>query len=335
MSDMTITHTHADGTLLDGDPRPHHGILKAHGWRWSRNLGAWYVPQSRDRAAKRHKITPAVAELEAAGFTVTIDVDDAHRPAAERIADQRQRSADRADRLDGRADRRHAESAARYATARTVADGIPLGQPVMPDHYSYRSDVNRRAKMHRNFERSFELADEARAAERSARIARRSAEGKTVGETRRKIDELEAEVRRIDRELGARKAAHDAVCGEFGYREVWDVEVCVQCGMEIRDDMTDERKAQLERNRANLTDELGHWRGHLADLEAAGRKVWGPDDFKAGDVVNRGQVSHARIVRVNKKSLTVEHRYNDGRAIFYEGHTGRLGYDKVRNLEAA
>ena len=47
---LTITHTAAEGTLIEGTSRADgtNHILKACGWRWSRNLGAWYVPASRD-----------------------------------------------------------------------------------------------------------------------------------------------------------------------------------------------------------------------------------------------------------------------------------------------
>jgi len=51
MSALTITHTHADGTLIDGTTKGDGtaGILKARGWRWWRDRGTWYVPRSRDR----------------------------------------------------------------------------------------------------------------------------------------------------------------------------------------------------------------------------------------------------------------------------------------------
>lgn len=65
MADLTITHTHADGTLLEGDPRPHHAALKTLGvgWRWSRNLGCWYIRGSRDRDAHRGQIGETVKAM--------------------------------------------------------------------------------------------------------------------------------------------------------------------------------------------------------------------------------------------------------------------------------
>jgi hypothetical protein len=62
----------------------------------------------------------------------------------------------RVERRDRAAARLRAYGERRVAAGRAVADMIPLGQPMMPDHYSYRSDVNRRAKMRANFEKGFE-----------------------------------------------------------------------------------------------------------------------------------------------------------------------------------
>jgi hypothetical protein len=62
----------------------------------------------------------------------------------------------RAERRDRAAARLREYGERRVAAGRQVADMIPLGQPMMPDHYSYRSDVNRRAKMARNFDKGYE-----------------------------------------------------------------------------------------------------------------------------------------------------------------------------------
>ena len=78
MSALTITHTHAEGTLIDGTSRGDGSaeVLKAQRWRWSRNLGSWYIPQSRDRRAKLPQINATATALRAAGFTVELDIDD-------------------------------------------------------------------------------------------------------------------------------------------------------------------------------------------------------------------------------------------------------------------
>src|SRR5690606_2120725 len=75
---LTITHTREGGTLIDGTERGDgtNVVLKAHRWRFSRNLGTWYVPQSRDRAAKVRTIETTAAALRDAGYDVEVTIDD-------------------------------------------------------------------------------------------------------------------------------------------------------------------------------------------------------------------------------------------------------------------
>mgnify|MGYP001793418424 CR=1 FL=1 len=65
-----ITHSREAGTLIEGTAKGDGSniILKASGWCWSRNLGTWYVPNSRDRGARGHIINGTAEQLRAAGF---------------------------------------------------------------------------------------------------------------------------------------------------------------------------------------------------------------------------------------------------------------------------
>jgi len=73
----------------------------------------------------------------------------------------RERREARAERLRGWADKRDQKADSAYAAAKATSDMIPFGQPMLVDHYSYRGDRNRRSRMSRNFERSFEHRDKA------------------------------------------------------------------------------------------------------------------------------------------------------------------------------
>jgi Domain of unknown function (DUF3560) len=64
--------------------------------------------------------------------------------------ERRQRYLDRAEMLDR-------ASAAAYRAARTMADVIPFGQPILVGHHSEQRDRNYRAKIHRKFGQAFEL----------------------------------------------------------------------------------------------------------------------------------------------------------------------------------
>jgi ribosome-binding protein aMBF1 (putative translation factor) len=173
-----------------------------------------------------------------------------------------------------------------------MASVIPLGQPMMPDHYSYRRDVNYRAKIGRTYDRAIETGREAEEAGRAARVAlAEQAHREGAPATLRRIERLEAEDRDIGRRLDGAEGEH----------------------------------AERLTNRAfELHDELTFWRAHLASLEAAGVKLWGPGDFTKGDRVN----GSATVVRVNAKTLTVMHD-----CFAYAGHTNPMPYDKVRSVE--
>lgn len=295
---ITISHTHADGTIVYGDVRPHHGIVKALGFRWSRNIGdggAWYVPRSRDTDAGP-KVERAAAALREVGFAVVVEVDNTRRGAADREHDHRERASARAGGLDAKADRLAAASDARYEAAHAIADMIPLGQPVLVGHHSERRHRRDLARMESGFQASFELATEAQETARRADASRgRVAHRESAPATIRRIDRLETERRGIERRLGdARRGGHAA----------WE--------------------AQLLGRLATVDDDLAFWREHLAKLEADGLHVWGPDDFRAGDRVNES----ATVVRVNRRTLTVRHDVWGP-----DGHTSPLPYDKVRSVQ--
>ena len=86
---LTITHSAAEGTLIEGTSKGDgsNAVLKTNRWRWSRNLGSWFIPQSRDRQAKRGQIQATVAGLREAGFEVAVEIDDHLRSATETEAE--------------------------------------------------------------------------------------------------------------------------------------------------------------------------------------------------------------------------------------------------------
>jgi hypothetical protein len=83
MADITITHTHEAGTLVEGSRRGDgvYEVLHAlHGhWRPFRSLGCLGLLNTRDRAAKRWMIDGAAEALRKAGHVVTVEIDDSQR----------------------------------------------------------------------------------------------------------------------------------------------------------------------------------------------------------------------------------------------------------------
>lgn len=109
-----------------------------------------------------------------------------------------------------------------------------------------------------------------------------------VAEALRRIDKLEAVFRRISRSLRR----------------------CVP-GSPLSQD--------LSRQRAEVGEQLEHWRGVVLQAEAEGVKVWSRRDFVRGDFVRYRGVWY-EVLRVNAKSVTVPHtRYAAGRDVVRAG----------------
>lgn len=196
---LTITHTPTDGTLIDGTSRGDGSaeILKAARWRWSRNLGAWYVPRSRDAAPKRALIEETAAKLREDGFDVDVEIDDSWRPAADVEADRRTRLEGRATALASKADRLADAEDLADQRAHELSEQMPLGQPILIGHHSegamrtaYGRIQTANAKAHEAYAKAKEAARRAEVAESSTHAA----EAPTTVANR--IDRLGAEIRR-------------------------------------------------------------------------------------------------------------------------------------------
>lgn len=130
MSDLTITHTRADGTLLHGSAKGdgvYQVIRAVHGhWRPFRSLGCLGLVQTRDKPARRPVIDATAAALREAGHTVTVEVDDTTpgRDFATAEAGRYDRAAGRASRHPPRCGSRGAPAAGTTVSARTRRSGL-------------------------------------------------------------------------------------------------------------------------------------------------------------------------------------------------------------------
>lgn len=198
-----VEHT-ADGTLVRGTSRSDREIaevLKTNGFRWSRNLDAWYLPRTWGEATRAQRVKALQATLREE-VEVLVDLDQPRRSAAERAAERRERAEQRAERMDARAEAAAARAAAADAERRRIQDAIPFGQPVLVGHHSQRRHERALDRMERNLYRAAEeseRAEDARAAADRARKVAAGAESKvTIGN---RIERNEAEARRIRRRL--------------------------------------------------------------------------------------------------------------------------------------
>src|SRR6266542_230536 len=266
---VTVSHSHAEGTLVQGDTRPYAQLLGRDGLRlrWSRALGCWYLPHSRDKNADRGLLDRIAAALTDAGATVEVQVDDTPRSAAEREADRHERLEGRRERLTDRADRLGGQAGTAYERGHEMLDAIPLGQPVLTDHYSAGRDRNYRERARRTVDRAFALAEEAETAAERAESSRAAEAHRTSGPaTMRRIDTLDADRRRLQR----------GIEGRVAYTDEGPALV----------PPTEAEASRLRGLLAQVDDDLAFWRAHLERLKASGQFAqYGPADFAKGDRV--------------------------------------------------
>lgn len=312
---IEITHTRADGTLLYGS-RKGDGvweIVQNYRFTWGRSLpGVLFVRRSRDRQADRWSIRGAAEALRAAGWAVTIAIDeDTRRTFAEAEAERVERAEERAERYSEYAGNAAARSQAGYDAAHRISDGIPMGQPILVGHHSQRRAERDVARMHAGMQKGWDEAKKsAYFADRAKASGAYEAFRKEPGRTLRRIEKLEADQRWLERELAKENSAD------------W--------------------QAELNRRMAEALEQLEFWRHVVAEAERAGFKVWAKADFAKGDFA-LWKGTWYQVLRVNPKTVTVPHIHLgvgvrvvrpplEGR---YVGMTHTLPYIELRGRRSA
>ena len=325
---ITITHTHADGTLIEGSRKGDgvYEILKGlrGNWRYFPSLRQIGLGQSRDRAAKTWDINQAAEALRNAGHEVTVSIDDTiTRSFAEAEAERYERAENRADYHAEHAGKAAAASDAAWQAEHGILDMIPVGQPILVGHHSerrHRRDLDRAENLRRRgmaeAERSEYHSDRAETAERFQ--ARRE----SVPTTLRRIEKLETERRSYQR----------AVDGEPDSRTLRNRET--DAYVPAHGKYLERVKTELER----LDEELAYWREHVARRQAEGVKVWSAADFAKGDFVHVFG-TYYEVLRVNAKSVTIPAMISDGpvvtRANSRLSWTDTIPYHKVKGRKSA
>ncbi|THA53267.1 DUF3560 domain-containing protein [Streptomyces sp. A1136] len=282
---IVLRHTRAGGSLAEGTARGDGSaeILRGRRFRWSRNLGCWYLPHSRDKAADRFTLNALAEALREAGHAVHVTVrEDIARTFGEAEAEREERAADRAARFSDRADRAADASKAALAEARRIGSAIPFGQPILVGHHSekrHRRDLDR---IDSNMRKGIDEGNRAdHWAGRADAAAHYEQHRKDPGRTLRRLKELEATLRGLEKLLA----------GEPAFGSSWDIS-------------KPENVAELTRRHAETADEMAHWREIIAKAEADGVKLWSRADFVKGDYA-RSRGRWYEVLRVNGSSLTV------------------------------
>lgn len=275
-----VTHS-PDSTVITDTSREDRdlaAIVKAAGFRWSRDLGAWYLPRTWSQSTRLGRVLQISQQLP---DQITIEVShQPRRPAAEREAETRERAAARAIRLDERADRSDQVAIDADRARRRIQDGIPLGQPILSGHHSearHRSDID---KMDRNMRRSIDAdqaADNARAgADRARAVAAGRESVVTIGN---RIERLTAEIRHLER---CRDGSGLALHGEDTPAQ-------------------GAHRTRLQASIDDLSDQLAH---NQTKLTAAGGIPHSKATVSPGDLV-RVRGTWYPVVRANTKTVSI------------------------------
>lgn len=267
MSEFTITHTYADGTLLDGTTRedgrkgsPVRAALDAQ--RWKRSFGMWGLLGSPGHPAREWVITQTAQALRALGHTVNVTIDNTPRDMAEAETERAHQAQARSEAIAAKAERRRAEAAGRERAAREVLDHIPPGQPFLTDHHSYASDRARRERAWNNQDRAAELERDATRLQERADIA-----GKHMQHRYNPIT-VANRIQRLRADLNKRS---------------------------LREDY-----------RTDLQNQLAYWTKIRAGQIERGEAVdYTPDMLRRGDWVQLRRNDWYEIERVNKKTVSV------------------------------
>lgn len=300
-ADLVLSYDIDAGVLVCGATRKWKDAIKAttvgrKRFRFSKRLPddcAWYIPGSRGKPLERAALEQAATELRGTGPEgPTVQVKHTERrlgtgPSfAEREGERASRAAERIERHEGRASRLEAKAADQFSQSRRAVQGIPAGQPILVGHHSearHRRDV---AKAQRKGFQGLETGREAkRAAGKAATAASREAKRTDSDATQRRIGRLEAELRKVKRNLYGHPGKGTTLRTEAAQGDY---------------------KRKLKDMERDLTEKIAYWAEQLDEQLGAGTaREWGPADFTVGGIVY-GRHGWAVIKRVNKKSLSVD-----------------------------
>lgn len=313
---IRITHSQADGTLLDGSSKGD-GVLeivKRHGFRWFPSIRAIGIRGSRDHLARERDINAAAAALRAAGHEVEVIIDNTPRDRATVLADQAERLDDRYDALAAKAQRRAGEAAAALDRADQISQRWEGGQPIIMGHHSTRKALRDREKMHAAQQRGMahqRTAEEV--ARRAAAVGSAAAYSERPGVTARRIAKHESRQRVIERDLaGYTRNYRD------GNGKVF---------------MADEHEPAEGRYRERLLEELADIEAKLAydrqllakAVEEGRHVVHSKDTLHVGDRVTWG-LGWYEVAKVNRTTVRVNHENDPSRGGF------NLAMNQIRKL---
>lgn len=168
MSTITIDVSGA-GAVMHGTDRDDNDLLRPIGWRWSFRMKCLYLARSLRPETVNWKVEQTIKALAPRDVDVVGEGD--RENDEERVERLHERDKELVGVHEARAERAAAEAGARFDKARELGDMIPMGQPILVDHYSAPRHRSHLRKIDTNMRKGVEAHREAQAEESKARSA--------------------------------------------------------------------------------------------------------------------------------------------------------------------
>jgi hypothetical protein len=233
------------------------------------------------------------AALEAADFDVEVAIDNTFRSTAEAEADRAARQEARVEALTAKAERKAAADDAAWAAHQRACEALPPGgEPIHVGHHSERRHRNAIDKAHSSMRKSIDATKEAERAEARAEAAAKTTAVRYSPVTvQNRIDKLQAEQRRDQRELDG----YRRVIARSGTHEYVD-ESPPAAG---------HRRDTLVERMAQRADQITYWKDIYATLQAQGVATsYSRETIAKGDRIKR-RGEWYEVERVNAKSVSI------------------------------
>jgi hypothetical protein len=239
-------------------------------------MGMWFVPRSRDRAVDWHLVERTAQALRSEGFVVSVSVDDTPRPVEVVERDRSERAQARAQAMAEKAQCREVRAEHAWERhERAVAQLPPGGEPVKVGHHSEGRHRRAVATAWSSLGTAVQASESAVESRRRAEVAAESDALRSAPlAVARRIERLESDRGRVARALAGATAP--------------------------------ERVERLSAQLDELVEQIDYWGTvRRQQLEAGQARGFGPEDVEVGAMVRRGASQWLRVLRVNRKTVTV------------------------------
>lgn len=293
MNRISITHSPAEGTLIDGTAKGDGSasILKTHRARWSRNLSRWYIPHTRDKEANQRHLNQLFHALQEAGFTVELLIEKETRSVAEVEADMAHRYAQRVEALKEELhNKKEALRAQQEREAAAVQALPPMGEPIKVGHHS---ESRHRA-----------------AQERAGR------ELDKLGQVSQQVKDIEGKLSSAEHGLGARYSRQSV------FNRIQKLEAEHRKCQRIVTTASGEYKLAMSDYVAQVEKQISYWT-EVLESHNAHRPRYSKETVKPGDLI-KAYNSWYVVARANAKTCTVW--FDEARTVT---HSSRVPYELI------